>query len=138
MDSRKSEKYLSYFYPLIIVFGFVCSVTSAVAWNHWKYVLDTCVDRNCGCILNGVTTITYFTGGYVGYCHFATFGLFVSIAASIIFGSYHVWRICMSTNSNRRTSRQSVRQRWDLIYSFYVAKYKINYKLNLFTGQEKW
>lgn len=110
MDPQRCERFLSYLYPMVIVFGFICSVTSAVAWNHWKYVLDTCVDRNCGCILNGVATITYFTGGHIAYCHFATFGLLLSIVGSIIFGSYHVWRVCMSTGT-RRVSRHSVRQR---------------------------
>lgn len=110
MSPYKSEKILSYFYPLIILFGFVCSVTSAVAWNHWKYVLDTCVERNCGCILNGVSTITYFTGGNILYCHYATFGLFMSIAAALFFGSFHVWRICIMS-SVQRTSRHSMRQR---------------------------
>lgn len=111
MDQFKSEKFLSVFYPLIIIFGFVCGVTSAIAWNHWKFVLDTCVERNCGCILNGVSTITYFTGGNIAYCHYATFGLLLSIAAAIIFGSYHVWRICMNTGGGK-TSRHSVRQRY--------------------------
>lgn len=110
LDPHKSERLLAHFYPLIIAFGFICSVTSAVAWNHWKYVLDTCVERNCGCILNGVSTITYFTGGHIAYCHFATFGLFISIAVALIFGSYHVFRICISSGSHR-ASRRSVRQR---------------------------
>lgn len=110
MDPQRSEKLLAYFYPLIIAFGFLCSITSAIAWNHWKYVLDTCVERNCGCILNGVSTITYFTGGHVAYCHFATYGLLISIAVAVLLGTYHVWRVCMSTG-NRRVSRHSVRQR---------------------------
>lgn len=110
MNQNKSDKYLSYFYPLIIVCGFVCCVTSAIAWNHWKYVLDTCVERNCGCILNGVSTITYFTGGHIAYCHYVTFALLLSTAAAIIFGSYHVWRECMGKDV-RKASRHSIRQR---------------------------
>lgn len=110
MGPYKSEKLLSYFYPLIIAFGFLCSVTSAVAWNHWKYVLDTCVERNCGCILNGVSTITYFTGGHIAYCHWATFGLILSMAVAFIFGSYHVFRVCIASGSTRQSSH-SVRQR---------------------------
>ncbi|XP_031639702.1 uncharacterized protein LOC116351708, partial [Contarinia nasturtii] len=61
-------------------------------------------------IFSGVSTITYFTGGHIAYCHFATFGLFLSIITALIFGSYHVWRICM-TDSTRKSSRHSVRQR---------------------------
>lgn len=110
MNQNKSEKYLSICYPLLIVFGLVCLITSAIAWNHWKYVLDTCVERNCGCILNGVSTITYFTGGHIAYCHYATFALILSVGASVVFGSYHVWRTCMTTDV-RKASRHSVRQR---------------------------
>lgn len=110
MNQNKSEKYLSICYPLLVVFGLMCLITSAVAWNHWKYVLDTCVERNCGCILNGVTTISFFTGGHIAYCHYVTFALLLSIAAALVFGSYHVWRSCMS-NDVRRVSRHSVRQR---------------------------
>lgn len=111
MDPRTREKLLSYFYPLIVVLGFVCTITSAIVWNHWKYVLDTCVERNCGCILNGVSTITYFTGGHIAYCHYVTFALVLSAAAGVVFGSYHLWRTCMSKNS-MRASRHSVRQRF--------------------------
>lgn len=110
MDPYKSEQFLAYFYPLIIAFGFICSVTSAVAWNHWKLPLDTCVERNCGCFLNGVSTITYFNGGHITYCYYATFGLFLSIGFALIFGSYHVYRVCVSSGY-RRTSSRSVPQR---------------------------
>lgn len=114
MDTKKDEKFLSYFYPLIVVFGFVCTITSAIAWNHWKYVLDTCVERNCGCILNGVSTITYFTGGHIAYCHYVTFALLFSAAVAIVFGCYHLWRLCMAKGSGRSASRHSVRQRFVL------------------------
>lgn len=114
MGPYKSEKLLAYCYPILIALGFVCSVTTAVAWNHWKYVLDTCVDReNCGCILNGVSTITYFRGGHIAYCHYATFGLILSMAIALIFGSFHVFRVCISTGY-KRSSSHSVRQRWEI------------------------
>lgn len=111
MDPFKSEKWLAYFYPIIIALGFVCSVTSAVAWHHWKYVLDTCIEVNCGCILNGVSTLTYFYGGHVAYCYWATFGLVVSMFVALIFGSYHVFRVCISSGRSRAISSHSVRQR---------------------------
>lgn len=125
MGPYKSEKLLAYFYPILIALGFVCSVTTAVAWNHWKYVLDTCVDReNCGCILNGVSTITYFRGGHIAYCHYATFGLILSMAVALIFGSYHVFRICISTGY-KRSSSHSVRQR--LVWKIHSSKQFLNY-----------
>lgn len=107
---HKHEKLLAIFYPLIIACGFVCSVTTAVVWNHWKYVLDTCVEWNCGCILNGISTLSYFNGGHVAYCHWATFGLILSMVVAIVFGIYHVYRVCMSSGKNRR-GQHSVRQK---------------------------
>lgn len=112
------EKLLAIFYPLVVACGFICSVTTAVAWNHWKYVLDTCVQSsytsiyevNCGCILKGLSTITYFIGGHVGYCHWATFGLLLPIFVAIIFGCYHVWRVCFGVR-RRRYAQHTVRQR---------------------------
>lgn len=105
------EKVLAICYPLVLVCSFVTVVTTAIAWNHWKYVLDTCVETNCGCILNGISTITYFTGGHVAYCHWATFGLVLPVLMAVFFGCYHVWRVCLSTGHTRRGSRQTVKQR---------------------------
>lgn len=111
MNQKKSENLLIYIYPVIVVLGIVCVISTAIAWNHWKYVLDTCVERNCGCILNGVSTITYFTGGNIIYCHYGAFALLLSIAVAVVFGSYHFWRVCMLKSGGRRVSRHSVRQR---------------------------
>lgn len=111
LNPYKSETILAYLYPFIIACGFVCSVTSAVAWHHWKYVLDTCIEVNCGCILNGISTITYFRGGHIAYCIWATFGLVVSMFVALIFGSYHVYRVCIASGKPPRSSSHSVRQR---------------------------
>lgn len=113
------EKLLAIFYPLVVACGFICSVTTAVAWSHWKYVLDTCVSTsyyevNCGCILKGLSTITYFIGGHVGYCHWATFGLLLPMFIAIIFGCYHVWRICFGVRGKRH-GQQTVRQRYSTL-----------------------
>lgn len=113
------EKLLAIFYPLVVACGFICSVTTAVAWSHWKYVLNTCVptgtdyynnERNCGCILKGLSTITYFIGGHYGYCIWATFGLLLPMFVAIIFGCYHVWRVCFGVRG-RRHGQHTVRQR---------------------------
>lgn len=116
------EKLLAIFYPSVVACGFICSVTTAVAWNHWKYVLDTCVSTNywevnCGCILKGLSTITYFVGGHVGYCHWATFGLLLPMFVAIVFGCYHVWRVCFGVRGKRH-GQQTVRQR----YSWFTYK----------------
>jgi hypothetical protein len=71
MDQYSAEKLLAFFYPAIAIFSGITAASTAVAWNHWKYVLDVCVEENCGCILNGRSTPTYFVGGHVAYCHWA-------------------------------------------------------------------
>lgn len=121
MDSYTSEKLLSICYPLIILFAFICSVTTAIAYNHWKYVLDTCVPTtqsnyydnwktNCGCILNGMSTPTYFTGGNTAYCQWTMYGLILPIIFCIIFGSHHLFRVCMNKGKTR-TGTTTVKQR---------------------------
>jgi len=111
MDQYNHEKKLSILYPLIGFFSLVACITSAIAWNHWKFVLDVCVETNCGCILNGFTTLTYFTGGHVAYCHWATYGPLLSILFCVIFGLYHVFRVCMGTGKSR-TGTTTVKQRF--------------------------
>lgn len=114
MDQYAHEKLLAIFYPLIVAFGFICTVTTAIVWDHWKYVLNTCgyeYAKNCGCILKGSSTITYFIGGPIGYCHWAAFGLLISIFFAVIFGSYHVYRVCISSRKNR-IATHTVKQRY--------------------------
>lgn len=101
MEQGGAEKLLACLYPLIASMSFICTVTSAVAWNHWKYVLDTCVEVNCGCILHGMSTPTYFTGGHVAHCHWAVYGPLIAILISLIFGVFHCFRYCFGKGQNR-------------------------------------
>lgn len=110
MDMYSAERGLAILYPLIIGLSFIASVTSAVAWAHWKYVLDTCVETNCGCFLFGTSTRTYFTGGHVAYCHFAVYGLVLPVIFAIIFSCYHVYRVCMGTGK-RQAGTMTVKQK---------------------------
>lgn len=110
MDQFTIERGLAILYPLIIALSFICCVTSAVAWTHWKYVLDTCIETNCGCYLFGLSSRTYFTGGHVAYCHFAVYGLVFPVIFAIIFGCFHVFRVCMGSGK-RKTGTATVKQR---------------------------
>lgn len=110
MNQYVAEKLLAIIYPLIILFAFICSICSAITWNHWKYVLDVCIERNCGCILFGVSTPSFFTGGHVAYCHLSVYGLIFPILVGIILGSFHLYRVCMNKGKSR-SGTTTVRQR---------------------------
>lgn len=110
MSEYDSERRLAYLYPLIGALSFICCISTAVAWHHWAYVLDTCVETNCGCILNGLSTPTFFTGGHIAYCHWATYGLVLPIIFCFIFGIFHVFRVCCG-KPRGHTSTATVRQR---------------------------
>ncbi|XP_026465045.1 uncharacterized protein LOC113367677 [Ctenocephalides felis] len=98
MIQYSSERWLTFLYGLIMVCGTVCSGACAVAWNHWKFVLDTCtIDVTCGCILNARSTHRYFTGGHVSYCHWAVYGLLPSVAVALVFFMYHGYRVCINS-----------------------------------------
>ncbi|EAA14524.3 uncharacterized protein LOC120900696 [Anopheles arabiensis] len=110
MNQYRSEKQLAYLYPIIATLSFVCCISTTVAWQHWRYVLDTCVETNCGCILHGRSTATFFTGGHVAYCHWAAYGLVLPIIFCFIFGIFHVFRVCFGRR-RRYPGTATVRQR---------------------------
>jgi len=51
-----------------------------------------------------------FEGGHIAYCHFAAYGVALPIIFSIIFGCYHVYRVCMG-KGKPRSGTATVRQR---------------------------
>lgn len=112
--SYRTEKQLSLLYPLIIGTSVSCCITSAMAWNHWKYVLNICPLTNCGCFLYGRSTYNMFEGGHISYCHFATYGLIIPLILSISYGIYHGYRICMGT-AKRKSAATTLRQRFSFI-----------------------
>lgn len=110
MSQYGAEKALAFFYPLVMITSVICCITSAVAWTHWRYVLNACPDTNCGCFLHGRSTYTSFEGGHIAYCHYATYGLVLPLIFAVIFGLYHVYRICMGT-AKRKSGTTTIRQR---------------------------
>lgn len=64
MDQGKAEKALTISYALITFMGAITSITSGIAWGHWKETLDKCVrGKNCSCILYGTHSYSqYFQG----------------------------------------------------------------------------
>ncbi|XP_065367557.1 uncharacterized protein LOC135960240 [Calliphora vicina] len=108
--SYGAERALAYFYPLVIVSSVICCITSAVAWTHWRYVLNACPDTNCGCYLHAQSTFHSFQGGPIAYCHYATYGQLLPLLFCVVLGIYHVYRVCMGT-AKRKTGTTTIRQR---------------------------
>lgn len=127
--SYRTEKQLSLLYPLIIGTSVSCCITSAMAWNHWKYVLNICPLTNCGCFLYGRSTYNMFEGGHISYCHFATYGLIIPLVLSIFYGIYHGYRICMGT-AKRKSAATTLRQR--LIFIGFL----VNFNKTIILDQE--
>ena len=116
-----SERALAFLYSIGGFASLLGTICSAVVWLHWRVVLNTCAgnfqsyasyydERDCGCILYGRDTLTYFVGSSVGYCYWATFGLIVPLFFCFIFGCYHVYRVCCRSNKPR-VARMNVRQK---------------------------
>jgi len=120
MDDRQAEKYLYRLFSLILVLSLICSISTGIAWYHWKDVLDVCgtyqgrygqyEDPKCGCILHAYSTATYFTGGHLALCGWVTYGPLVPAFFCFLLGSFHMYRICCGVNP-RRTETRTVRNR---------------------------
>lgn len=97
MNQYRAEKRLAWLYSLIVVLAAVSSVCCAVAWTHWKAVLDLCADVNCGCILYARTTNINFEGGHVSSCLWVVFGPLPVIGFGLVMAGYHLIRVCINS-----------------------------------------
>ncbi|KAF5290295.1 hypothetical protein FQR65_LT11629 [Abscondita terminalis] len=96
MDQGVAEKKLAVCYSLIVALGATASITSGVAWGHWKQTLDQCIGRNCSCILYGVDTPTIFLGGNNAACIWVTYAPLVHMLVSIAMACFHGFRVLFS------------------------------------------
>lgn len=97
MDQGSAEKKLTAFYSLIVALGATTSITSGIAWGHWKQTLDQCIGRNCSCILYGVHTPTVFLGGKDAACIWVTYGPLLYMILSIAMACFHGFRVLFSS-----------------------------------------
>lgn len=93
MNQGAAEKKLTIFYTLTAGLGAIASITSGIAWGHWKQTLDQCVGRNCSCILYGIHTPTVFLGGSNYACAWVTYGPLIYILISIAMACFHGFRV---------------------------------------------
>ncbi|XP_043273236.1 uncharacterized protein [Venturia canescens] len=107
MDGKQAEKVLSILYSSAVILSTVSVASLLIAWQHWAWTLDSCIDVYCECILYGVNTFSTFMGGDVKLCHFGTYGLAPIILVGLILASYHGYRTCIdrSLDRPRRVSR---------------------------------
>lgn len=95
LDAGRAERALGLLYSAAACTSVTSTVALVVAWQHWAWTLDTCIDVNCGCILYGVKTFSSFVGGDVKLCHFTSYGLLPPIIIGLCLGFYHGYRACI-------------------------------------------
>lgn len=111
MDQHSAESKLSKGYPIIVGAALICSICSAVVWNHWRWVLDLCrYDTNCGCILYGESMSTQFIGGHAAYCYWITYGPLLPLIFAVILSLFHGFRVCFGKGKSR-SHTTTLRQR---------------------------
>ncbi|KAJ3660324.1 hypothetical protein Zmor_004776 [Zophobas morio] len=97
MSQVLSEKRLLMTYCVCTVLGAVASITTGIAWGHWKLTLDQCVNgKNCSCILYGQYTPSKFLGGSTAPCIWVTFGPLFYLLFTISMASFHGYRVLFS------------------------------------------
>lgn len=98
MNGMQAEKRLAILYSSAAVFSTISSVSLVVAWQHWAWTLDSCINVDCECILYGVNTFSTFMGGDVKLCHFGTYAVVPAVFFGLVLGVYHGYRSCISRN----------------------------------------
>lgn len=115
MQEYRAEKYLAKLYPCVVVLSIITSITYAIAFNHWKGVLDRCeynpYYENCvNCIFYARTTPSQFVGSNSTLCYWSFYGPILVAILGTILGSYHVYRRCMKKGTPRGVTT-AVKQR---------------------------
>lgn len=113
MDQLKIEKLLSICYAVCAVLGGSVSITTGVAWGHWRLTLDQCVGRNCSCILFGEHTPTIFLGGDNGHCIWITFGPLLYVFFCLCMVCFHGYRVLFTTHYPRNRTTRTVLAKLD-------------------------
>jgi hypothetical protein len=110
MGLHEREKRFAYLYGAAAVLSLVTIICTAVPWNHWKEILDTCLSVPCGCILYGTQTFNTFNGGSISTCHFTTLASVPAFIFAIIMAVYYGYRVCMySSDADTTTARMKRR-----------------------------
>jgi hypothetical protein len=120
MGLREREKQLTFLYGAGACLSLVTIICSAVPWNHWEEILDTCMGVRCGCILFGTQTFHTFNGGDISMCYFITLASVPAFITAVIMAVYHGYRVCMFSKEANSTTGRIIRR-----YSF-ISSYENN------------
>lgn len=85
------------------------------AWIHWSEILDTCVDRHCGCPLNGVSNSAIFSGGPVEFCYFASVASVPAFIFNIVVAGYYLYQTIINKYNLKRGAERRQKERFDFI-----------------------
>ncbi|CAK1548626.1 unnamed protein product [Leptosia nina] len=101
MNQYLTERRLCWCYGLLAVLLAATVICLGIPYNHWKATLDVCPgswleNNNCGCILYGVSTYQYFTGGHNSYCLYAVFAPIPILVYALIMAIFHMYRVCIN------------------------------------------
>lgn len=114
MGLHIQEKRLAFLYSAAALLSLVTIICSAVPWNHWEEILDTCLSVRCGCILCGTQTFYTFNGGNISMCYFTTLASVPAFIMAIIMSVYHGYRVCMFSSDADNTTTRMTRRNGDV------------------------
>jgi hypothetical protein len=109
MEALQAEKVLGVLYSSSATSSLISITSLVVAWQHWAWTLDVCINVDCGCILYGVNTFSTFMGGGVKLCHFGAYGLIPSIFVGLCLSVYHGYRCCIPRSFGKPRALPSTR-----------------------------
>ncbi|XP_076239336.1 uncharacterized protein LOC143182289 [Calliopsis andreniformis] len=101
MKEKRAEYILGILYASSAIFSVISLTSLATAWQYWSWILDVCINVDCGCILYGINTFSTFVGGDVKLCHFGVYGLIPAIVIGLCLGGYHGYRCCINRNLDK-------------------------------------
>lgn len=101
MNQYETERRLSWCYFLISISLGLSILCITIPYNHWRTTLDVCPggyfeNTNCGCILFGISTFSYFNGGHNSYCLYAIFAPLPVLVYAVIMALFHMYRVCIN------------------------------------------
>lgn len=115
MSQYATERRLAWFYSLLFLLLLTCTAAFAIVFNHWNTTLDVCLgsrveNTNCGCILYGMDTFTFFTGSRNVNCHYITYAPIPMIVYALVMAAFHIYRVCISDKGKYEKDTQTIQQ----------------------------
>nr|CAD7261422.1 unnamed protein product [Timema shepardi] len=107
MSRYTYESRLAVLYLASTLLSIVTTVCTLVPYEHWREILDVCVDVRCNCMLYGSDTFNFFTGGSRIFCLFVVFASAPALVVGMVMAGYHGYRVCISARHHTPNGRKS-------------------------------